>query len=414
MSLTPDQIRQAWLAPYTEPANYMLDPGAPCEIRHELLTLRLFGRDRTWQLRQTRVYSYSAVRKALTCRGITHNVMPLPRMLRRYLPPLVNGPVTQPRGRRHRRLRGLFEQVVNGSAVAELAPQITQLAERLVWEAATRGKEFEFNRLTDEVTYFAICKLLGVDDELRTPEHRQLFFAWLDELMKASSPFNLGRAEEAMRFFDDYIDRRLALKLNEPIDKLLRAKGLRRFEILAQILFYFISATATTSQGICSAIAGMKSIDHKQFERIRQAADSDRAVSVLNRLYQEALRYAGPSRLRPLLVYWPVRLDGEWYWPGQVVEVCFASANRDKRFVDPDTFNPERPAIEHLAFGADPVRPAGHKAESYKCPGQGLSSIVARAMLGAWFQHLADWEIRELEFRGKMLLRPYLVLGLPD
>lgn len=405
--LSAQAIRAAWLAPYSDPKDFMLD-GSRAPF-YRTLTVKPFGLPVPVPV--VCIASYDGVRQALTSPHLTRNIMPAPRWLRRRIHPFYNSPVAQPRGPRHQLLRKLFSDIVTPHAVADMLPRAETLANSLLQQAVAVGDPFRLDKITDLVTYEAICMVLGVADELRGNEHRERYFDWLDELMRtADSSLVLPRPSHMEDWLDEYIDRRLSLGLGGPIDQLLLHPGLRRFEVVAELLFKFVSATATTSHAVNSAVAGAVSLDdHDQFDRIHAASIAGKRPPI-QRLYDEALRSAGPAPKRLLIVKKPCVIDGKKLYPGQFVEACFASANRDPRvFTDPHTFNPERPRRPaHLAFGDDANDP-----EPYKCPGEGYSAALGGGILNAWFKHCAGWGISYLEFPGKILIRPRVMMCPP-
>lgn len=432
VALSSQALFDAWMARYTDPNNYALDPKMPTRRTDMELTYK----GRKIKVRQRRVHSHAAVSKALNCWGISHDITPIPRYLRRKMHPVLNGPVTQRKGRRHRKFRKLFEDVLAGTA-QKVRVLATRWATELIMQAAHERKPFRFDEISDRVTYEVICEVFGIQEGLRTDASRKLFFEWLDDLMKVKSPFELfGRDDrKVIGFFDTFIDQYLAEEHNTPLTRMLKAKGFSREEIIAQLIFDFISGTVTTTQGICSAIAGLFYLRDSEegrpkFNKICEAVDSkDRGkshVAVYN-LYQEGLRYAGPSRFRPLMVYWPRRLDGEWFWPGlTMVEVCFASANRDPEHFNksgeahPSIFDPERKP-NHLAFGVGEKgfqsrgkNKGKRSSESYRCPGEEHSAATAVATLIAVINYLRDWGISQIEFQGELIMRPLLVLVPPQ
>lgn len=342
-----------------------------------------------------RFYDYESVATALTDPRFSHQILPLPQWLLRYLSPFFSGPVLQPSGAKHDLLRSLIGAEISQSAVNALGDSINRRADELVTHAQTSSNMFDLARLTDQITYEVICSLLGAKN-LNTEVQRLQFFNWMEELCAAPSPQKMPRQPHVWKFLDAYVQDRLASGQNEPIDDLLSSKELTPKEKSALLHFVMTSATVTTSYTICAAWIFLKTMpDQRLFEEIRQNALNGNGALV-TRAYNEALRCATPASRRPIRVLKTTKLGGKWLVRGQLIDVCFASANRDKRFERPDAYNPVRPAKpRHLGFGLD----------EYECPGQGLSSKVARAVLAALFRYASEWTLDEIESGGRLLLR---------
>lgn len=376
-SMNPEEVRRRLLAPYAG----MLDASLPSFLHFDVLPVR-------------RVHSYNLVWACLTRPEFSRDVLPL--VPKRLLNPILSGSVVQPLGEKHSRLRQAVMDLTSQSAVLSLKPFSQSLANQLISQAVQNGRAFDLARIADQITYEVICELLGLEQSIRQADQRLRFFAWMDELTAATSPLNLPRQPEVWAFFRQCAKTRLALGQNMPIDRLLRSPNFTDHDKAALWHLTMTSATITTAYTICSAWALLRSAcNNSVFEQVRQNALSG-DKSLINRAYQETLRFATPTRTRVVRVRKFVKIDSERFWPGQFVEVCFPSANRDVQFRDPHVFDPTR-AIKppHISFGAG----------EYECPGRGLSATVAGAMLCALMQYAPYWHISDIRPGGRLILR---------
>ncbi len=355
------------------------------------------NRQRHWVvngLPALRLYDRNAVIAALTSPHFTHSILPLPKWLLRMFSPVLSGSVVQPEGEWHDNLRDALVGIISPTAIGSLD---MSMANDYIERAARAGVPFDLARVTDRITYEVICDLMGVDG-LKSDTLRRQFFGWMDQLSAASSPFGLPRQQDAWRFYDNYARTRLAMGLDGPIDHILRSELFTDHDRAALWYFIMISATITTSYTICAAWTLLHTMDDQPSTVLEEVYDD--AVNgggrVLTRAYQETIRFATPAKCRVLRVRRPALLDKTSLWPGQMVDVCFSSANRDALFEHPDVYNPLRTKLNrHIGFGIG----------DYECPGSGLSATVSRKTLAALFTHVPHWQIVEVKPAGRLLQR---------
>ena len=99
---------------------------------------------------------------------------------------------------------------------------------------------------------------------------------------------------------------------------------------------------------------------------------------------EEVLRYRSPVKVVTRQTAQPVEVQGRTIPEDEVVIGWLASANRDPRvFEDPDTFEPERDNLNHVAFGKG----------VHTCLGSSLARLEARVMLDEFLDRVADAEL---------------------
>ncbi|WP_324195365.1 cytochrome P450 family protein [Nocardia abscessus] len=214
-----------------------------------------------------------------------------------------------------------------------------------------------------------ICELLGVPVEDRA-RFREWSAAVVDTAM--STPETMRTATDAIvGYFDGLVARRRQEGPGEDlISQLLLATEegdrLSHDELISMVFLILIAGHETTVNLIGNTVLELLA-DPSRYRALRD--DPTRAAP----LVEEMLRYNGPVNTATLrYTTAPVQLDGSVIPAGELVLVSVASANRDERqFAAPATFDPDRGANGHLAFGHG----------IHYCLGAGLARLEARVAL---------------------------------
>ncbi|MEV0928336.1 cytochrome P450 [Streptomyces spongiicola] len=203
-----------------------------------------------------------------------------------------------------------------------------------------------------------ICRLLGVP-----PEDEPRFRGWADKLVASIDP--RPGEDPAVRLRQGAETRQeLALYLNDLVEKgaggsgdgmLFRLAGdhdaeggpLSRLELLVASVLLLIAGHETTVNLITNGALTLLRRP-EQWERLR------REPEIAPRLIEELLRFEPPVQMIPRRgALADIEIGDVTIPAGSTVALVLASGNRDpKRFADPDTFDPDRPDIEHLGFGS--------------------------------------------------------------
>lgn len=294
----------------------------------------------------------------------------------------------------HSRLRRAVLAPFGRPAVTRWTPRIEEIARQLVADLvanAARGEADIYHDVAAPLPALVLADLLGVPVGMRD-EFREWATVITDDLDAAGSTnTGLGRGYDMFRYFYREVRRRR----KEPSDDLLSviagtdAAGLSDHEVMAFCAFLLVAGVETTTNLFTNLIDAL--VQHPE-ARQRLWDNPELAEPVV----EESLRYDTSVQALWRATVHDDRLGGVELPAGARLLVLFGSANRDgAAFADPDTFDPDRTANPHLAFGY------GH----HRCLGAGL----ARAELVAALRALVD-ATGGLTPRGPFTRRESLVL----
>ncbi len=182
---------------------------------------------------------------------------------------------------------------------------------------------------------------------------------WYDRFIKLSAGY-LAKDEaveaakstlEYYTFFADEVDRRIAAPTDDVISgwvlgQTTDGQRLDRTGIVNLLRNMVGAGQHSSSMGIAHTMQIL--LDHPEhMARLRQDP------SYARRVIEEGLRFEDPIQWQWRYATADTELAGTAIPKGSRILMSWASANRDERkFEDPDTFDPERPALmEHVGFG---------------------------------------------------------------
>ncbi len=297
---------------------------------------------------------------------------------------------------RHTELRETVEDFFKPGTVAELAPDIEQMADDLL-DDAIEDSTGEFD-LVEAFAYplpvTVIAGLLGVP-----PEDRDQFREWSMSLV-ATSTGDAGegsdRAEKKLSIYAEleaYFEELLAARRADPQDDLLSriaATGeLSAEEMFGFVVLLLIAGNVTTTSLLTNAVWTLGEHDH--FEDLR---GDDEALELA---VEEVLRYRSPVRTMERWTTEAVTLGDHEVPAGSSVVAWLGSANRDAAvFEDADAFVPDRQPNRHVAFG--------HGVHT--CLGASLARLEAKTALTALLDRFEtiDPATEDLPATGSMLV----------
>jgi cytochrome P450 len=286
----------------------------------------------------------------------------------------------------HTRLRRLAQQAFAPKVVRALEPEIVALVDGLL-DAVRPGTEFDaITGLAYPLPVAVICRLLGVplSDEPQFSAASGLLAQGLDPFITFTGQVSDSFAErlEAGRglrgYLRDLVARRRAEPREDMISALIAAEEdgdqLTEDEIVATCNLLLIAGHETTVNLIANAILAMLR-EPRHWAAL--SADPTRAAAIV----EETLRYDPPVQLSSRVATTDMTIGGVTVPAGDIMMVMMAAAQRDPDlYDDPDTFDPGRGAIRHLAFGLGPHFCLG-------APLARLEATIALSALTARFPH---------------------------
>jgi cytochrome P450 len=258
---------------------------------------------------------------------------------------------------RHADVRAIFEKAFRASRIKELDPRIRDTAFRLVRRTAEKGSCDFVDEVAIPLPLHVTGLITGVPEQ-DLPNIR----LWTDAFIRR---FGLMISEEeerecvlleieAQHYLKGIIDRLRA----QPDDTLLSdivntpmrdGTLLTDNELLAHLMAdTFVGGSETTTSALS---AGMRMLGEDAELRARLTADPERH---LRAFIEEVLRLESPVQGLYRVAARPVELHGVLVPQGAVLNLRYASANRDRQqFAEPDRVNVDRRAPgSHLAFGS--------------------------------------------------------------
>jgi cytochrome P450 len=279
---------------------------------------------------------------------------------------LADGATARPMGRPgflfldppdHTRLRKLVSKAFVPKVVNELQPDIAELVDGLLDRIAERGRFDVISDLAYPLPVAVICRLLGVplEDEPEFGRASALLAQALDPFFTVTGE-PAGGMEERIRagqwlrgYLHDLIGQRRAHSGDDLMSRLIAVEEsgdqLSEDEIVSTCSLLLIAGHETTVNLIANAILAM--LRHPA-QWAALGADADRAPAVI----EETLRYDPPVQLVARTAADDMTIGDTTVVKGDTMLLLLAAAQHDPaEFEQPETFNPDRKAFRHLAFG---------------------------------------------------------------
>jgi cytochrome P450 len=255
---------------------------------------------------------------------------------------------------RHRRYRGMINQAFTARRVAMLEDHIEAICNDLIDDFIEDG-ECEFvSAFAKRLPMTVIAEQLGVP-----LSDYELFKTWSDAFVAQLS--GLASADEELAAvqriieFQHYFAAKIEERRQAPADDIISDIVHARFEnerplemaemlsILQQLL---VAGNETTTHAISEGILLLiRNPDQQQKVKANPG--------LIPAMVEEVLRLSSPTANMWRVVVKDTEIQGLPVAAGVMVQIRFASANRDElEFADPDTFDIERPNNKsHIAFG---------------------------------------------------------------
>ncbi|HYB36317.1 MAG TPA: cytochrome P450 [Mycobacterium sp.] len=260
----------------------------------------------------------------------------------------------------HTRLRKLVSKAFVPKVVNALQPDITALVGGLLDRIAEQGRFDVISDLAYPLPVAVICRLLGVplEDEPKFSHASALLAQSLDPFVAFTGelPDGIEERMRAGRWLRDYLRGLIEQRRSHPGDDLMSAliaveesgDQLAEEEIVASCNLLLIAGHETTVNLIANAILAM-------LRHLRQwaalGADAGRASAVV----EETLRYDPPVQMVGRIAADDMTIGDTHVVKGDIMMLLLAAAQRDPaEFQRPETFDPDRGTLRHLAFGRGP------------------------------------------------------------
>ncbi|MFJ2025308.1 cytochrome P450 [Streptomyces sp. NPDC087897] len=305
----------------------------------------------------------------------------------------------------HTRLRRLVSKAFTPRRVAEFAPRVQELTDRLIDAFVEEGKADLIHDLAFPLPIYAICDLLGVPEE-----DQDDFRDWAGMMIRhgGGPRGGVARSVKKMRgYLAELIHRKRENPGDDLISGLIRASDhgehLTENEAAAMAFILLFAGFETTVNLIGN---GMYALLRHPGQRSRLQASLEASPvpgesELLDTGIEELLRYDGPVEMAT----WryatePLTLGGEEIAAGDPVLVVLAAADRDpERFDDPDTLDLARRDNQHLGYGHG----------IHYCLGAPLARLEGRTALATLLKRLPDLRLAadpaDLRWRGGLIMR---------
>ena len=297
----------------------------------------------------------------------------------------------------HTRQRRLVQKAFTPSIVAELAPEVAQIAHGLVDRFVDEGRTDLHDAFSYPFPVIVIARLLGVAEELQ-----DTFKRWSDDNLARLASGDPTTYRESAHEFNEYFTEQLEWRRarltdgstvgelpNDLLSGMVSAEhegqSLNTGEMLSMISQLLTAGNETTTSLLNNMV--IRLCERPEL-LARVAADPTLDEAVV----EESLRFDSP-----VLGLWrtpetPVCLHGVDIPQDAKVQVLFASANRDGAvFEEPNEFRVDRADgyRRHLAFGFGP----------HVCLGAPLARLEGRIGLRVLLDRLPDLRLDGVPLR---------------
>ena len=257
----------------------------------------------------------------------------------------------------HTRLRKLVSKAFVPKVVNELQPEIAELVDGLLDRVAERGRFDVIADLAYPLPVAVICRLLGVplEDEPEFGRASAMLAQALDPFFAITGEPSEGMQERvrARQWLREYLYKLIERRRSQPGDDLMSrliaveesGDQLTEDEIVSTCSLLLVAGHETTVNLIGNAILAMLRYP-AQWAAL--GADADRAPTVI----EETLRYDPPVQLVARIAADDLMIGDTPVAKGDSMMLLLAAAQHDPSEFDcPETFDPDRKAFRHLAFG---------------------------------------------------------------
>ncbi|MER5279858.1 cytochrome P450 [Streptomyces sp. NPDC002809] len=301
----------------------------------------------------------------------------------------------------HTRLRRLVSKAFTPRRIAEFAPRVQELTDRLIDGFVEKGEADLIHEFAFPLPIYAICDLLGVPSE-----DQDDFRDWAGMMIRhgGGPRGGVARSVKKMRgYLLELIHRKRENPGDDLISGLIRASDhgehLTENEAAAMAFILLFAGFETTVNLIGNSIHTLLGHPEQRAQLQRSLAAGE--TELLATGVEELLRYDGPVELATWrYAIEPLTIGGQRVAEGDPVLVVLAAADRDpERFRRPDTLDLSRRDNQHLGYGHG----------IHYCLGAPLARLEGQAALATLLKRLPDLRLAgepaDLRWRGGLIMR---------
>ena len=287
----------------------------------------------------------------------------------------------------HTLMRRIVSRGFTPKMIAPLEDKIRDLARASIANLAARGRCDFVQEVAVPIPLMVIAEMIGIP-----PADRDTFWQWSDTMIAAAGQYDnhelLEQATNAYVAYASYLTAIFEERRRHPrediVSKLLVAEGEGRLSRDAELLeaddliqfmtLLLVAGNETTSNAIRGGLLAL--IQHPEELRELRAAPELLPLAV-----NEIIRWVSPIIAFRRTATCDTEVGGRKIRAGDKVVLLYQSANRDPAaWSDPDVFQIDRVANEHLAFGIG----------THFCLGANLARQEIRIVLEETLWRLSD------------------------
>ena len=313
----------------------------------------------------------------------------------------------------HTRVRKLIMGALTRRAIADMAPGLVTLVDKLLDRIAVQGGGDLIEDFASAIPVEIIGNLLNVPHADRGPL-RDWSLAILGALEPKLSPEQELRGNRSVSEFTAYLKTLVAERRQHPGDpehdvltRLIQGEDakspdgsvtgeqLSEAELLQNCVFILNAGHETTTNLIGNALVLLQEWPEakqhllskvKLSAPVNQGLEADLTVEI-----DEFLRFESSNQLSNRRAVRACRVGGLDLPAGTLLTLCIGAANRDPaQFADPERLDLARQDNRHLAFGFG----------IHQCAGLSLARLEGRIAVGRFLQRFPDYRLSAAPTRG--------------